>query len=417
MEAPPSDALEVTEQRQSKPSGATLVDSEASLRAVVAQFTEDGARLSVDLESNGLFKYKATLCTLQIGNLHEVVVVDAIAAPLGPLVDLLGSRGPRKIVHDVSFDARILAEGGVVLGNVLDTSIAARMLGRTATGLASLLESELGIKVDKRLQHHDWTERPIKGEQLHYLVEDVAHLEALADKLWSEVEEPARAVHAVGEAIEEETRYRIAQAVAAIETVDPRPPYLRLKGIDRVPEGELPVLRRLADIREARAKSLDVPPYKVIGPDVLFMIARARPRTVDAMLNVKGVSGGRARSLAAPFVEAVALGIEDGAIPEEERAMLSRPRIPPAIVKARRMRESLLTSWRRRTAKERGVDEQVVLPGHCLQDLADLDEASLETIAAVPGIGIFRVERDGEAIAIVLSRRESRSQDDEVSPS
>jgi ribonuclease D len=401
--------------------GATLVDSDAALRGVVAQFIEDGARLSVDLESNGLFKYKATLCTLQIANVHEVVVVDTIAAPLGPLVDLLGPRGPRKIVHDVSFDARILAEGGVVLGNVLDTSIAARMLGRTATGLASLLESELGIKVDKRLQHHDWTERPIRDGQLHYLVEDVAHLEALADKLWAEVEDPARAAHGVGDAIEEETRYRIAQAGAAIETVDPRPPYLRLKGIERVPPEDLPILRRLADLREAKAKSLDVPPYKVIGPDVLLTIARARPRTLDALLNVKGVSGGRARSLAASFVEAVTQGVDEGEIPEAERAMLARPRIPPAVVKARRTRENLLTSWRKKTAKERGVDEQVILPGHCLQDLADLAEEtiSLETIATIPGIGVFRVERDGGAIALVLSARgrEPRPQDDEVAPS
>lgn len=392
-------------------SGATLVDSEAALHGAVAQLTEDDARLSVDLESNGLFKYRASLCTLQIANVHEVVVVDTIAAPIAPLAALLGPHGPRKIVHDVSFDARILAEGGVVLGNVLDTSIAARMLGRTATGLASLLEGELGIKVDKRLQHHDWTERPILEGQLRYLVEDVAHLEALADKLWTEVEQ-----RGVGDAIEEETRYRIAQAVAAVETVDPRPPYLRMKGVDRIPAEDLPILRRLADLREAKAKSLDVPPYKVIGPDVLLAIARTRPKTAIDVLNVRGVSGGRARSLAAAFAEAVALGLEEE-LPEAEQTMLARPRIPQSVVKARRTRESLLTSWRKRTAKERGVDEQVILPGHCLQDLADLaaGSASLETIAAVPGIGAFRVERDGDAIAALLTQRQAL--DDEVGPS
>ena len=64
------------------------------------------------------------------------------------------------------------------------------MLGRTATGLASLLGSELGIAVDKKLQHHDWTERPIQSHHLRYLADDVVYLEALADKLWNEVEAP-----------------------------------------------------------------------------------------------------------------------------------------------------------------------------------------------------------------------------------
>jgi ribonuclease D len=377
-----------------------LVTREDELRAVAARLSR-AKRVAVDIESNGLFKYKATLCTMQLATTDEVVVVDTLAASLEPLAQLLGPDGPRKIVHDVAFDARILAEAGLPLANVLDTSLAARMLGRTATGLASLLSSELGIAMDKKLQHHDWTQRPLEPQQLRYLADDVLHLEALAERLWKEVEE-----RRIDDAVEEETRYRLAQAVASTGTVDPRPPYVRLKGIDRVPKDELPILRRLAELRENKAKKLDVPPYKVLGPDVLFAIARAKPRTMADLARIKGATGGsRARSLAPSMLEAVTAGIADrGALPEEERAMLERPRLPGPVIKARRARESRLTSWRKAEAKKRGVDEQVVLPGHCLQDLADLpEEATLEAIAAVPGIGTFRVERDGAAIQAALA--------------
>jgi len=366
-------------------------------------------RVALDIESNGLFKYKATLCTMQLAADGEVAIVDALAVPLGAVSELLGPEGPPKIIHDVAFDARILAESGLVLANVLDTSIAARMLGRTATGLASLLGSELGIAVDKKLQHHDWSERPIQPHHLQYLAADVLYLEALADKLWKEVEAPRETEQrGISDAVEEETRYRLAQAVAATSNSDPRPPYLRLKGIEGASKDDLPILRRLAALREHKAKSLDVPPYKVLSPDVLFAIAKARPRTLDELARVKGAAGGhRARSLGPDIVEAVAAGIaECGVIPDAERAMLERPRLPPAIVKARRARETRLTSWRKAEAARRGLDEQVVLPGHCLQDLADLGEhASLDTIASVPGLGAFRLERDGASLLAAITAK------------
>src|SRR5262252_4147601 len=110
-------------------------------------------RVAFDLESNGLFVYKATICTVQLGTEGEVFVVDALAAPLEPLRDLLSDKGPIKVVHDVAFDARMLAE--------------------------------LGVAVDKTLQSHDWGKRPFDAAALTYLATDVLHLDALDDALWA----------------------------------------------------------------------------------------------------------------------------------------------------------------------------------------------------------------------------------------
>ncbi|MBX3232301.1 MAG: HRDC domain-containing protein [Labilithrix sp.] len=370
--------------------------------AAVAERLAGAPVLAVDVESNGLFKYRASLCTLQLATPDaEPIVVDALATPLAPLARVLAESGPRKIVHDIAFDARILAESGVLLGNVFDTSLAARMLGRTATGLAALLQSELGVAMDKKLQHHDWTERPLERQHIAYLEADVAHLPALAARLEREVAERGIAAE-----IEEETRYRLAQAAASVAAGDPRAPYLRMKGIDRVAREELPLLRRLAEVREAEARALDVPPYKVIGPDVLFAIAKARPRTMDELTRVKNaLAGHRARAIAPKLLAAVAQGVADGAIPDADAALLERPRLPSAQIKARRAREHRLTAWRRAEAKRRGVDEQVVLPGHCLQDLADLEDATLAAIAAVPGIGAFRIEQSAAALLAALHGR------------
>jgi len=273
------------------------------------------------------------------------------------------------------------------------------MLSRPATGLASLLETELGVKIDKKLQQHDWGERPLTSAMLTYLAGDVLNLSELADRLFAEVNE-----RGIAEEVEEETRYRLASAIAGAGVADPRPAYVRLKGIDRVPDVELPILRHLANIREDLARELDVPPYKVLGPDVLFEIAKHKPTSLDDLAKIRGAMGGRrARSIANELLDAVAAGLEDAAIPPEDLVWFEKPKIPGARLRSRRAREQRLTRWRKEEAKKRGIDEQVILPGHVLQGIADLEVPSLDALAEVPGIGAFRVARHGEALLTVLT--------------
>lgn len=375
-----------------------LITREDELSRVARRLVQS-SRVAFDLESNGMHAYRATACVIQLECEGEIYIIDSMATSLAPLGELLSSPETEKIVHDVAFDARILAEAGVFLANARDTSLAARMLTRPATGLASLLESELGVHIDKKMQQHDWGERPLTPAMVEYLAGDVVHLSQLADRLFGEVAERGIAAE-----VEEETRYRLAQAIAGAGVEDARPPYVRLKNIDRLPEVELCILRHLANIREDLARELNVPPYKVIGPDVLLEIAKKKPETLDELARIRGAMGGRrARSIANEMLDAVEAGIEDQTLPEEDRVWFEKPRMPGAVVRARRAREQRLSKWRKEEAKSRGVDEQVILPGHCLQDLADLDEPTLEAVAKVPGLGAFRVERHGEAFVAALS--------------
>jgi hypothetical protein len=77
-----------------------LVDRPETLREIVAELAREPA-LGLDVEGDGLFRYRARLCTMQIGTPARAVVVDTLAlAPevlrdvLGPL---LGAGGPRKV--------------------------------------------------------------------------------------------------------------------------------------------------------------------------------------------------------------------------------------------------------------------------------------------------------------------------------
>lgn len=383
-----------------------LVETEDSLRDA-ARALASATSIPLDVESNGLHAYKNALCVLQLAAVHgeevsEVFVVDTLRlgdGPLAALVEVLGPAGPPKILHDLAFDVRILAAHGLPLGNVVDTSIAARFLGEKSTGLSSLAESKLGVKLSKELQHHDWGKRPLTEELTRYLVDDVVHLPALARVLFARAAE----VDVVPE-IEAETAYRLETSIAACDEVDPRPPYVRIKGAGGLDPLALAVLRRVADVREEASRRWDLPPFKVVGNEVLIELARKRPSDPSDLRRIRGLERGRATSLLPALRRAIAEGVGEGDVPEDERlAWFTEPPRPPRLeIEARRRREQRLTAFRRRVAKERSVDEQVVLPGHCLQAIVERVPESAAELAEVPGLGARRLARDGAGILAAL---------------
>ena len=360
-------------------------------------------RVAVDVEASGMFAYRARPCTVQLSwdEGAEVVVVDSLATSMHLLGELLGPGGPVKIVHDLAFDARLLVEGGIELGNVHDTAIVARMLSRAATGLATLLDVELGIHIGKTMQHHDWRIRPLDDRMLGYLAADVLYLEALEKKLWREAAE-----REILDAVSEETRYRLASAIDAARSPNVTPPYARIKDTGRLTERELAALRVAAERREREAERRDVPPHKVASGEVLISIARTRPTRLEELERIRGLSTAtpEGRAFAIDLVQAMASAGD--VIPEEERVYFEPVRMPAAEVRLRRQRETRLIAWRRAEAKRRGVDEQVVLPGHCLKAVATQGALNVDDLALVSGLGAFRIRDDGEAIVHAMLAEE-----------
>ncbi|MEJ7731762.1 MAG: ribonuclease D [Polyangiaceae bacterium] len=339
------------------------VDNPSELSAL-AERAGRAEALAVDVEADGLFAYRAKLCTLQLafregarGTPEErmvVAIVDALAVPVSGLTSLFAA-GPVQVLHDLTFDARLLGEAGAPLGQVRDTSVAARLLGRTSTGLAALLAEELGVHVEKRFQQHDWARRPLGEEHLRYLAGDVAHLLELDARLAAALVDK----DLVDEA-DAECRYKLQ--TATLPPRDARPAYVRIKGASALDAVGRAVLRRLVEARETAAARADVPPFKVVGNDVLLELARRRPGDAAGVSAVRGAASGRAASRVRAWVEAIVAGMRDGEVPAADRVHFEPQRVDRAQLARRRARESQISAWRRREAKARGVDEQAVLP-------------------------------------------------------
>lgn len=371
-----------------------IIDDAPSLDAFLARVSK-AERIALDAEGDGMFRYRARLCTVQLAVDNEVVIVDTLAVPAASaFAPLLGSQGPEKIVHDASFDARMLHAYGAPLDRVFDTAVAARFLGIAATGLSSLLAARFEISVEKSHQQADWGKRPLSDAMLHYLEEDVRHLSLLHASLLAEVREKG-----IEPEVREECAYVLAQALAVSM---PLAPWMRIKGAGQLLPAQRALLRAFAEAREDIARTEDVPPGRVLSNDTLLRLATHDTLTESSLQQALGTRGA-AHVLRFWACVAEALASQDA--PEDEVRALCPAPPSMAQIEAKKRRRKWLTEFRAREAVARGVDLQVVLPGHCLSDVADLPILNRERLSQVPGFGECRLERYGEMLVNELAAR------------
>jgi ribonuclease D len=238
--------------------------------------------LAVDTEADSMHHYPEKVCLVQLSFGRTDLLVDPLAG-----VDLesalrqpLNDPVTRKIMHGADYDLRMLdRDFGLTIRGLYDTMIAARLAGEREFGLAALMERHLGIKLDKRYQRADWSLRPLPDEMRAYAAMDTRHLEELAGLLQEELERLGRSSWAAEEfARLEEVRWQEPDGGEA---------YRRVKGSGGLDRRALEILRALVTLRESMARKADRPPFKIIGNNVLFAIAKEKPRSEKELAGMR----------------------------------------------------------------------------------------------------------------------------------
>lgn len=354
--------------------------------------------IALDLESDSYFRYRPSVCTAQFAWFGEAglqtLLLDTLdLTPADHLPDLLSATGPTKVIHDAGFDARILYDQGIALDNVYDTAVAARFLGEPATGLGALLGKFLGVEIKKQHQLADWAKRPLPPEQLSYLVEDVSHLLQLKARLAELVDEAG-----IADEVAVETQFVVT--VSARVNKAPKPEWSRVRGYTELEPAALAVLRELALERNRWAEKLNVPAFRVVGNSTLLGMSKSPPKGIEPLLQRWRVKD---RSLAQALLDAAVRG--DGTeVPASEWDALRGSRESPEVEKARKVSKKRLLAFRKAAAATREVNEQVILPGHCVADLVRLAPRTPAELGHVPGLGACRVERYGETILDIFRK-------------
>jgi ribonuclease D len=261
------------------------IDSSEGVRKA-AQRCAAASWIALDTEADSMHSYFHKVCLIQVSANGHHMVIDPLAVEPGdlqPLWEVVGDPAVPVLMHGADYDIRILdRDYGIRVAGLQDSQIMAQLLGEEKTGLATLLEKELGVGLDKKYQRADWGRRPLKAGQIAYAAADTAHLSDLVNRLKARLEKLERWAWA-----EEECRK--LEKVRHTQ-VDPDPlAFERVKGARSLRGAARDRLYSLYEWRDQQARSRDIPPFKILGNKALMAMAEHAPSNLEELGEIEGV--------------------------------------------------------------------------------------------------------------------------------
>ena len=358
--------------------------------------------VAFDTEADSFYHYFDKTCLVQVATRERNWLVDPLAlggpANLAPLGPVFASPRVRVLFHAAEYDLFILKRDcGFSFTNLFDTMVSAQLLGYPAVGLAALIEHHFGVRLPKDEQRSDWSRRPLRDKQLQYAVSDVLYLIRLAEAIEKELEEKGRLRWAMDE-FDALTRRAWPE-----REFDPLG-YLRIKGAKSLDPVPLAILRELFLVRDARAREIDRPPFKVLGNRTLLELVKIQPQNREELGRIKGISDLIIRRMGSDLLAAVKKGIKNphGPIPKAQGPTRRR------MDKRTERRLAALKSWRTPRAKELGLDPGVLCPNASLEAIALANPKTGDDVRALPELKRWLAEDFGEELAALVVEHESQ---------
>jgi ribonuclease D len=274
-----------------------VVADPVALADVVSALAAGSGPVAVDAERASGYRYGQRAYLVQ---LRRVGAGTALIDPI-PLPDLaeIGRvvADTEWVLHAASQDLPCLAEVGMRPARLFDTELAGRLLGYPRVGLGALVETVLGLSLEKGHSAADWSTRPLPEPWLRYAALDVEVLIELRDALHAQLEESGK----LGWATEEFTA--LAGALPSAPRADP---WRRTSGLHRVRDRRrLAVVRELWQERDARARARDLSPGRVLPDSAIIDAATAGPTTAEELADLPVFRGRAQRRESARWFAAI----------------------------------------------------------------------------------------------------------------
>ncbi|AXJ96545.1 MULTISPECIES: ribonuclease D [unclassified Sphingomonas] len=262
-----------------------LITDSATLANLCTRLA-DADFVTVDTEFMRESTYYPELCLIQIADVNEAAAIDPMAPGLDltPLLTLLTDNDDvLKVVHAGGQDIEIIYNlTGKTPHPLFDTQVAAMALGQgEQIGYSNLVDSWLGISIDKGARFTDWARRPLDARQIEYAIGDVTHLAKIFPKMLERLRKTGR-----GAWLDQEME-RLADP--ANYANDPDSAWKRVRISGRKPD-VLGRLKALARWRELEAQAKDLPRGRIVKDETLGDIAGHPPRRQADLAKVRGLS-------------------------------------------------------------------------------------------------------------------------------
>lgn len=221
-------------------------------------------RTVLDLEADSLHRHREKLCLIQYADEEEgVCIIDPLAIEnMRLFTDWLQEADVW--MHGADYDMSLFqAAYGVLPHMILDTQIAARLLGFRQFGLAALVLHFYGIELSKKNQKADWGKRPIPPAMQEYAQGDVKFMLEMADKLVADLQRTGRYAWFL-ESCAANLQHGYERYAAA--NTDP----WRIRGCGKFNRRGLAALRTLWTWRDREAADMDRPAFMVCSNDELL---------------------------------------------------------------------------------------------------------------------------------------------------
>ncbi|GIX18612.1 ribonuclease D [Erythrobacter cryptus] len=242
--------------------------------------------IAVDTEFMRENTYWPELCLVQIANSEEAAAIDPLAEgiDLAPLLHLLTENEEvLKVFHAGGQDVEIIVNmTGKTPHPIFDTQIAMMAISQSEQiGYANLVETWLGLTIDKGARFTDWSRRPLTERQIEYAIGDVTHLAAIFPRILKKLIKTGRGawLDAEMEKLADPANY----------LTDPGQAWKRIRQPGRNPQ-VLGRLKALAAWREAEAQHKNIPRGRIMRDETLADIASHPPKVQADLAKVRGLS-------------------------------------------------------------------------------------------------------------------------------
>ncbi|WP_296720030.1 ribonuclease D [Erythrobacter sp.] len=242
--------------------------------------------VAVDTEFMRENTYWPELCLVQIANTEEAAAIDPMAEgiDLTPLLDLMcENEDVLKVFHAGGQDVEIIVNlTGKTPHPIFDTQIAMMAISQSEQiGYANLVETWMGLTIDKGARFTDWSRRPLTDRQIEYAIGDVTHLATIFPRILKKLIKTGRGLwlDAEMEKLADPSNY----------LTDPGVAWKRIRQSGRNPQ-VLGRMKALAAWREGEAQHKNIPRGRIMRDETLADIASHPPKSQADLAKVRGLS-------------------------------------------------------------------------------------------------------------------------------